>query len=316
MYAWGDDRPYHSYAAYCRRTFGRPMLKLSVDGGFTCPNRDGRVGRGGCSFCLNEAFVPRYCNARLGVRRQLEEAVAFHRRRIGVRTGFLAYFQAYSSTYAPLDRLRTLYEEALSVPRVEGIVVATRPDCVDDAKLDYLAELARRVYVCVEFGIESTDDDVLRAVGRGHDFATACRAVEAAARRGIAVGGHLLLGLPGQNAAALLDGMRRVAALPLTTVKFHQLQLLEGTRMAALHASCPERFPCWTPDEYVDLVAESLRRLSAGTAVERIVSRTPPRFRSGSAWGGLDSGAVWRLLEKRLVEKHAHQGYFFVPLSR
>lgn len=150
MYPWGDARPYHSYAAYCRRTFGRPIQKLPVDGGFTCPNRDGTVGHGGCSFCSNEAFTPAYCDPRRTVRQQVDDAIAFHRRGFPAGTGFLVYFQSYSNTYAPLERLQRLFGEALACPGVAGIVVGTRPDCVDAAKLDYLADLARRTYVCVE----------------------------------------------------------------------------------------------------------------------------------------------------------------------
>ena len=188
MYPWGDARPYHSYAAYCRRTFGRPIQKLPVDGGFTCPNRDGTVGHGGCSFCSNEAFTPAYCDPRRTVRQQVDDAIAFHRRGFPAGTGFLVYFQSYSNTYAPLERLQRLFGEALACPGVAGIVVGTRPDCVDAAKLDYLADLARRTYVCVEYGIESTSDATLRTIDRGHDFAAARRAVEATAARGVAVG--------------------------------------------------------------------------------------------------------------------------------
>lgn len=226
MYPWGDARPYHSYAAYCRRTFGRPIQKLPVDGGFTCPNRDGTVGHGGCSFCSNEAFTPAYCDPRRTVRQQVDDAIAFHRRGFPAGTGFLVYFQSYSNTYAPLERLQRLFGEALACPGVAGIVVGTRPDCVDAAKLDYLADLARRTYVCVEYGIESTSDATLRTIDRGHDFA--------AARR----------------------------------------------------------------------------------AVERIAGQTPPRIRCRRPWGNLRGDALWRMLEKRLVEKNAHQGEFFVSSQR
>ena len=190
MYPWGDARPYHSYAAYCRRTFGRPIQKLPVDGGFTCPNRDGTVGHGGCSFCSNEAFTPAYCDPRRTVRQQVDDAIAFHRRGFPAGTGFLVYFQSYSNTYAPLERLQRLFGEALACPGVAGIVVGTRPDCVDAAKLDYLADLARRTYVCVEYGIESTSDATLRTIDRGHDFAAARRAVEAMADQIIATTRH------------------------------------------------------------------------------------------------------------------------------
>ena len=247
MYPWGDARPYHSYAAYCRRTFGRPIQKLPVDGGFTCPNRDGTVGHGGCSFCSNEAFTPAYCDPRRTVRQQVDDAIAFHRRGFPAGTGFLVYFQSYSNTYAPLERLQRLFGEALACPGVAGIVVGTRPDCVDAAKLDYLADLARRTYVCVEYGIESTSDATLRTIDRGHDFAAARRAVEATAARGVAVGAHFILGLPDESDTELLDRTRIINALPLATVKFHQLQFVEGTRMTDLYDAEPARFAACGP---------------------------------------------------------------------
>lgn len=316
MYPWGDARPYHSYAAYCRRTFGRPIQKLPVDGGFTCPNRDGTVGHGGCSFCSNEAFTPAYCDPRRTVRQQVDDAIAFHRRGFPAGTGFLVYFQSYSNTYAPLERLQRLFGEALACPGVAGIVVGTRPDCMDAAKLDYLADLARRTYVCVEYGIESTSDATLRTIDRGHDFAAARRAVEATAARGVAVGAHFILGLPDESDAELLDRTRIINALPLATVKFHQLQFVEGTRMTDLYDAEPARFRRWTAAEYVDLTAEILRRLRPDIAVERIAGQTPPRIRCRRPWGNLRGDALWRMLEKRLVEKNAHQGEFFVSSQR
>ena len=187
---------------------------------------------------------------------------------------------------------------------------------MDAAKLDYLAELARRAYVCVEYGIESTSDATLRTIDRGHDFAAARRAVEATAARGIAVGAHFILGLPGEGDAELLDRTQTINALPLDTVKFHQLQFVEGTRMTALYDAQPARFRRWTADGYVDLVSEILRRLRPGIAVERIAGQMPPRIRCRRPWGNLRGDALWRMLEKRLAEKNAHQGEFFVSSQR
>ena len=177
-YPWGDTRRFNSYAGYFRRLFGGRVQKLSVDAGFTCPNRDGRIGRGGCTFCNNGAFTPSYCNPAKSIRQQIDEGIAFHRWRYRGAQRYLVYFQSYSNTYAPLERLQTLYGEALSHPDVAGLIVGTRPDCVDDPTLDLLASLARDRYVAVEYGIESTFDATLRAVNRGHDFACARRAVE------------------------------------------------------------------------------------------------------------------------------------------
>ena len=193
IYPWGDERRFNSYAAYFRRIFGHRMQKVTVNAGFTCPNRDGTVGRGGCAFCDNAAFTPSYCTPEKSITRQIEEGIEFHRRRYRTARRYLAYFQSFSNTYAPLERLRECYDEALAHPEVAGISVGTRPDCVDENKLDYFAELARRKYVAIEYGVESTYDATLRRINRGHDFAAAERAIRLTAERGIHVGAHFIL---------------------------------------------------------------------------------------------------------------------------
>ena len=230
-YPRGDTRRFNSYAGHFRRLFGCRVQKLSVDAGFTCPNRDGTIGEGGCTFCNNGAFTPSYCMPSKSGGQQIAEGIEFHGRRYRAASRYLVYFQSFSNTYAPLERLRALYGEALAYPGVAGIVIGTRPDCVDAEKLDYLAEIARDRYVAVEFGIESTCDETLRAVNRGHDFACARRAVEMAAERGLHVGAHFILGLPGETDEMLWEQVATINSLPLTTVKFHQLQVFRGTPM-------------------------------------------------------------------------------------
>lgn len=229
VYSWGDGRPWHSYAAYCRRHFGGRVRKIAVDAGLSCPNRDGTIGSEGCTFCDNRAFTPSYCSPRKSLTRQIDEGIAFHAARGRDEGLCLVYFQPFSNTHAPVARLRELYAEALAHPRISGLVIGTRPDCVDDEKLDLLAELARKRYVAVEYGVESTCDETLRAVRRGHDFAAARQAIAASAARGLHVGAHFILGLPGEDDEMLLRQVERINALPLETVKFHQLQLVRGT---------------------------------------------------------------------------------------
>lgn len=313
-YPWGDERRFHSYAAYFRRRFGGRVQKLSVDAGFGCPNRDGTAGRGGCTFCNNGAFTPSYCVPTKSVAQQIEEGIAFHRRRYRTSSRYLVYFQSYSNTYAPLERLQLLYGEALAHPDVAGIVVGTRPDCVDERKLDWLAELARDRYVAVEYGIESTSDATLRAVNRGHDYACAVRAVEMTAARGIPVGGHFILGLPGETERMLLDRTAQINALPLTTVKFHQLQVFRGTAMAAEYDADPARFPFWEVDAYIDLVVEILRRLRPTLVVERFASEAPPRYHYGPDWGLLRNERLWAMLDERLAARDTYQGEIFLSL--
>lgn len=315
IYPWGDSRRFNSYAGYFRRTFGGRVQKLSVDAGFGCPNRDGTISTGGCTFCNNGAFTPSYCSPAKSVRQQIEEGIEFHRRRYRTAGRYLVYFQAYSNTHAPLARLRELYAEALAHPLVAGLVIGTRPDCVDERTLDYLAEVARDRYVAVEYGIESTCDATLRSVNRGHDFACAERAVAMTAARGLAVGGHFILGLPGETDAMLLAQTERINALPLTTVKFHQLQVFRGTAMAAEYDADPSRFCFWSLDEYLDLFVEVLRRLRPDLVVERFASEAPPRYHYGRNWGLIRNEQLLALLEKRLAERNAYQGEIFVPLS-
>ena len=310
-YPWGDERRFNSYAGYFRRLFGDRVQKLSVDAGFTCPNRDGTVGTGGCTFCINGAFTPSYCSPTKSITQQIDEGIEFHRNRYRTAHRYLVYFQSYSNTYAPLERLKAVYGEALRHPDVVGIVVGTRPDCVDEVTLDYLAEVARDRYVAVEYGIESTRDATLRAVNRGHDFAAAERAVRMTAERGLAVGGHFILGLPGETDAMLLDQTARINALPLTTVKFHQLQVFRGTAMAAEYDAHPERFRFWTLDEYLDLFVEILRRLRPDLVVERFASEAPPRYHYGRNWGLVRNEQLLSMLEKRLERRNAYQGEIF-----
>ncbi|MBQ7856422.1 MAG: TIGR01212 family radical SAM protein [Alistipes sp.] len=315
-YPWGDSRPYNSYATYFRQLFGSRVQKVAVNAGFTCPNRDGTLSVGGCTFCNNGAFTPSYCQPSKSISQQIEEGIEFHLRRYRKASRYLVYFQSFSNTYAPLDRLRTLYDEALSHPLVEGVVIGTRPDCVDDEKLDYFAHLAKSHYVAIEYGIESTCDATLRTINRGHDFATAERAVVESARRGLHVGAHFILGLPGESEQMLIEQTSLINALPLTTVKFHQLQIFRDTAMARQYDECPEMFRFWELEEYIDLFVEILRRLRPDLVVERFASEAPPRYHYGRNWGLVRNETLWAMLEKRLLEKNAYQGEKFVHLLR
>lgn len=274
---------YNTYSDYFRKRFGTRVQKLSVDAGFSCPNRDGHLGTGGCTFCTNEAFNPSYCRRVSTITEQLDEGIAFHRRRYRSAACYLAYFQAYSNTYATLDVLRQRYNEALRHPEVVGLVIGTRPDCVDDAVFELLKELARDAYVAVEFGIESCYNRTLCLVNRGHDFACTQRAIRAAARYGLPVGGHLILGLPGESRDDMVAEIDMLNDLPLTSVKFHQLQILKGTAMEQQYRD-DEAFRCsllhFSLDEYISLVCDLLERLRPDIIVERLAGEVPPRYQA------------------------------------
>lgn len=303
-----DGKRYNSFVGYFKRKYGERLQKIVLDAGFTCPNRDGSVGRGGCTYCDNAAFHPSYSTPGKSIRQQLDEGIEFHKVRYRTTEHYLAYFQAYSNTYAPLERLRQLYEEALSHPQVVGIVIGTRPDCVDEAKLDYLAELAQKHVVIVEYGIESCYDVTLRRINRGHDFETARRAVEMTAERGIDVGVHFILGLPGETRQMMLDACRMINDLPVRSVKFHQLQIVKGTRMEREYAERPEDFERFSLDEYLDFFVDMLERLRPTLSIERFVGEVPPRFVNETPWGLIRNVELLRLLDLRLEERSTWQG--------
>ena len=325
-YAFPDGKRYNSFVGYFKRKYGERLQKIVLDAGFTCPNRDGKVGRGGCTYCDNAAFHPSYSTAGKSLHQQMDEGIEFHKVRYRTTEHYLAYFQSFSNTYAPLERLKALYEEALSHPQVVGIVIGTRPDCVDEEKLDYLADLAGgRVLegwsrslsdgqertapvVIVEYGIESCYDRTLLRINRGHDFETARRAVTMTAERGLDVGVHFILGLPGETRQMMLDSCEMINALPIRSVKFHQLQIVKGTRMEAEYAERPQDFERFSLEEYIDFFVDMLERLRPDLFIERFVGEVPPRFVNETPWGLIRNVELLRLLEKRLEDRRTWQG--------
>ena len=302
---------YNSYIGYFKKTYGERLQKVVVDAGFTCPNRDGLVGTGGCTYCDNAAFHPGYSTAGIPIHEQIDEGIKFHRVRYRKAEKFLAYFQPYSNTYAPLERLREVYEEALSHPLVAGIVIGTRPDCVDEAKLDYLASLARDHVVVIEYGIESVYDRTLRRINRGHSFEDAARAVEMTAARGLTQGAHFIFGLPGETVGDMLAYAPIINKMPLHSVKFHQLQIVRGTAMEQEFASHPSDFVTFSLDEYLDFIADLLERLRPDLYIERFAGEVPPRFVNSTPWGLLRNTELIRLLEQRLEERNTFQGRLY-----
>lgn len=297
---------YLSFPLFLKRYFPGKVQKISLNAGFTCPNRDGTVGYGGCTYCNNQTFNPEYCRTEKSIARQLEEGKSFFAHKYP-EMDYLAYFQAYTNTYGELDRLKRMYEEALSVEGVVGLVIGTRPDCMPDALLDYLEELNRRTFLLVEYGIESTRDDTLRRINRGHTYQDTIRAVERTAARGILVGGHVILGLPGESREEIVAQAADISRLPLSTLKMHQLQLIRGTRMAAEYAERPQDFHLFTVDEYIDLVADYIQCLRPDLVLERFVSQSPKELLIAPDWG-LKNYEFNHRLEKRMKALGAYQG--------
>lgn len=287
------------------------LQKISINAGFTCPNRDGTLGTGGCTFCDNAAFTPPYCSPEKTIRQQIDEGIAFHQRRAKQDTQYLAYFQSYSNTYKPLDELKRIYQQALDHPKVKGVVIGTRPDCVDEPLLHYLNEVQQTHYVKLEYGLESVYDDTLRRVNRGHDFATSQRAIHMTADHGIPCGAHLIFGLPGETQAMMLDAAGIISQLPLTSIKFHQLQIFKGTKMAEEYQQHPEHFHLFDLEEYIDFVIDFAERLNPGFAIERFASTAPPRYLVTTPWTRLRYDEVLDRIRKRMKERGTWQGRLY-----
>jgi radical SAM protein (TIGR01212 family) len=309
-YPWGHSRRFNSYTEYFKKTFGGRVQKLALDAGFTCPNRDNTVGRGGCTYCDNNAFNPSYCKPEKSVTAQIQEGIEFHRIRYRRATQYLAYFQAYSNTYAPIETLRRLYGEALAFPDVVGLVIGTRPDCVNEEILDFLAELSKKVYIIVEYGIESCYDKTLLKINRGHDFEKTKLALNESHKRNIRTGGHIIIGLPGESREEILQEAEILSGLPLNTVKFHQLQIIKGTAMAKEYLAKPEDFDMYDMDAYLLLMKEFVERLNPSFVIERIAGEVPPAYSVNPTWAMRYDVVLQRFEE--LLEKHdTWQGKFY-----
>ena len=304
--------PYNDYGTWLRSRFPFKVQKISVDAGFTCPNRDGHISNGGCTFCNNDTFNPSYCDKNRSVKEQLDTGKRFFARKYPDMR-YLAYFQAFTNTYAPLETLKRLYEEALNTEDVVGIVIGTRPDCVSPALLDYLAALARQSFVSVEYGIESTNDATLKRINRGHTFDCARRAIAETAARGITTGGHVILGLPGEDEAESLKQAADISATAIRTLKIHQLQIIRGTRLANEYTERP--FHLYSPDEYIALLTEYIRRLRPGIVLDRFTSQSPSDMLVAPRWG-LKNHEFANLLANHMRRTGARQGQLYTDRAQ
>ena len=333
-YPWGDERRFNSYSNYFTKQFGGRVQKISIDAGFSCPNRDGKISTGGCTFCSNAAFNPSYCRPEKSIMQQIEEGIEFHQRRYRRANRYLVYFQAFSNTYKPLEELKSIYKQALEAidsypshrpprndmaskaleaPRIIGIVIGTRPDLIDEALLQHLNEIQQTHYVMLEYGVESVYDKTLRRVNRGHDFATAVKAIRMTADYGIPCGAHFIFGLPGETKAMMLDAADVISQLPLTTVKFHQLQIFKDTLMAEEYLEHPELFHLFDLEEYIDFVIDFAERLNPDIVIERFAGEVPPRYLISEPWMKLRYDEVLSRIEKRMEERNTWQGKEFAP---
>lgn len=300
---------YNDYASYLKAIFPHRMQKITIHAGFSCPNRDGKVGYGGCTYCNNQTFNPDYCSPDKSITQQLTEGIDFFRKKYPDQH-YLAYFQAYTNTYGSFESLQQKYEEALRHPLVDGLVIGTRPDCVDDQLLSYLQELNQSYYIMIEYGVESTLDKTLTLINRGHSYDVAENAIRETARRGIETCAHLILGLPQESENEILAHADKISELPLRCIKLHQLQLIKGTKMAQQFQEHPEWFHLYSADEYINLIVRFIERLNPQFVIERFISQSPKDLLLNNGWG-LKNYEFTDKLEKRMNELNILQGKHF-----
>jgi hypothetical protein len=309
-FLWGNNRRINTASNYLKQKFGMRIQKVAIDAGFTCPNRDGTLGTGGCAYCNNDAFNPNYCSPDKEIYRQIEEGIQFHEKRYKSAGKYFAYFQAFSNTYASLEHLQKVYDQALKHPEIIGIIIGTRPDCIDEKKLEYFARLSEKYYVVVEYGIESVYDETLRYINRGHDFEKSREILELSFKYGVKTGAHFIFGLPGESRVTMTDSVKVISNLPLHTVKFHQLQIIKGTRFAQEYLEYPERFELFNLDEYIEFIADFLSKLNPEFIVERLAGETQPRNNLGLSWG-LRYDQVLSKVEMHMEKNNLWQGKYF-----
>jgi radical SAM protein (TIGR01212 family) len=308
IFSWGDRRRYNSHSRRIKERYGGRIQKVSVNAGFTCPNRDGKKGWGGCIYCNNQSFTPSYCVAEKDILTQIDQGIDFLQKRYRKIKHFIAYFQAYTNTYAPLDVLQNYYRTALAHPRIDGLAISTRPDCVNDEILDYLKKLSGDYMVFLEYGIESCHDRTLKKINRGHTFSDTVDALHRTAMRGLHCTGHIIFGLPGEDRKDMLDQAEILSGLPLSALKFHQLQIIRDAPLAGLYQKNSDIFQLFSVEEYIRFIIQFLERLDPGIAIDRLSSETPPKHRLNPGWGNLRSEVIQKKIESAMELLDTWQG--------
>lgn len=313
-YPWGNSRRINLASGFMKREYGTRLQKISIDAGFSCPNRDGTIAGGGCAFCNNDAFSPGYCRPETSIPDQLLKGMDFHRKRYRKAGKYLAYFQAYSNTHDRVEVMRDRYEQALSVPGISGLIIGTRPDCMSREKMELLATLAKKTFIVLEFGIESIYDSTLLYINRGHTFAQSVEALKMAAEFGLRTGGHFVFGIPGETRQQMIDSAEVISQLPLHSVKFHQLQIIKGTRFEKEYIENPDKFNLFGLEEYTEFIAGILTRLNPALVVDRIAGESQPGLNVGPSWN-LRYDQVLKNVEQYMESNDLWQGKQFLMTS-
>ncbi len=302
-----SNLPWNDYSSYIKSIFGVRVQKISVNAGFSCPNRDGTKGINGCIYCNNSSFSPFYCKPEVPIAKQLEKGIEFFGKKYKTQK-YLAYFQSGTNTYASPDILFESYKEALSVQGVMGLVVGTRPDCLSDKTLEMLSEIAKEKYVCVEFGAESCNNETLQTINRGHSWEDTAQAVNRTAKAGLVTGLHIILGLPGEKEKDFLSHASKISDLPVNLLKIHQMQILKNTALEILYSDKPDLFIKFTPDSYAEIIVKFCEKLSPNIIIERFTSESPREMLIAPDWKGKKNFEVSHIIEKKFKELNSWQG--------
>ena len=304
-----NQKPYKPFTQLLAEHFPYKVQKISLNAGFTCPNRDGTKGYGGCTYCNNQSFSPGYGKPKKSITEQLRDGIEFFSHKYP-EMKYLAYFQSYTNTHDPLEQLIEKYEEALAYPGVVGLIVGTRPDCMPDELLDYFTELNKKTFLIIEYGVESTLDRTLDHINRLHSWQESVDAIKSTAERGIKVGAHMILGLPGESHDDHMRHADLLSQLPLTTIKLHQLQIIRGTAMAKEYREHPERFNLFGLEQYIDTCVDFAERLNPDMHIERFASQSPQHLLIAPEWG-LKNYQLAQRIENRFKERDTKQGVLY-----
>jgi radical SAM protein (TIGR01212 family) len=295
---------YNAFGAYLKRLFGSNVYKVNVDAGFTCPNRDGTIGTGGCIYCNNDSFRPASCKPELDVSEQVRRGINYVASRYGAKR-FLVYFQPYTNTYADTAQLERLYRKALAEPFVVGLAIGTRPDCIDEDKLSLLKELSRDRFILIEYGLQSVYDKTLEFIRRGHYYQTFLEALNKTAKMGIHAGAHIIVGFPTESREEMLAMATTLSELPVGFLKVHQLQVIKDTLLAELFRREP--FYTFTYEDYLDFVIDFLERLSPEIVIQRLFATAPEEILIAPLWNKSRQQIITDI-QKRMEERDAFQG--------
>lgn len=305
-----QGKRYLDYSSFIKSTFGERVQKISLDIGFSCPNRDGSKGYGGCTYCNNNTFNPDYCEPTKSIKTQLEQGIEFFGKKYK-SIHYLAYFQAYTNTYTDIDSLKKMYEEALNVEGVIGLVIGTRPDCISDEVIEYLSFLSKKYFISLEFGVESTNEKTLLSVNRCHTYEETKATFEKCKNKGFHLGAHIILGLPGETKKDLLNHAFEVSNLPIDTLKIHHLQIVKNSVMAIQYKRNPENFNLFSSEDYIDFITNFIGHLQPNIIIERFISETPQDLLIAPKWNNLKNFEVVAKIDKKLIEKNCWQGKYY-----